>query len=58
MLEENTGIVKFGYHFNQQGPRARAAAAITKNNDLGNDHTPAHKMLSFLNYYYYFYLLM
>ncbi|XP_041082784.1 tropomodulin-3-like isoform X2 [Polyodon spathula] len=34
MLEENTGLLKFGYHFTQQGPRARAAAAITKNNDL------------------------
>ncbi|KAI1235109.1 hypothetical protein IHE44_0002741 [Lamprotornis superbus] len=35
MLEENNKILKFGYHFTQQGPRARAAAAITKNNDLG-----------------------
>ncbi|KFW03888.1 Tropomodulin-3, partial [Fulmarus glacialis] len=34
MLEENTKILKFGYRFTQQGPRARAAAAITKNNDL------------------------
>nr|XP_046248289.1 tropomodulin-2 [Scatophagus argus]XP_046248297.1 tropomodulin-2 [Scatophagus argus]XP_046248306.1 tropomodulin-2 [Scatophagus argus] len=34
MLEENNSIVKFGYHFAQQGPRSRAAAAITKNNDL------------------------
>ncbi|XP_027026948.2 tropomodulin-2 [Tachysurus fulvidraco] len=34
MLEVNTSIVKFGYHFNHQGPRAQAAAAITKNNDL------------------------
>ncbi|XP_035992226.1 tropomodulin-2 isoform X1 [Fundulus heteroclitus] len=34
MLEENTSIVKFGYQFTQQGPRSRAAAAITKNNDL------------------------
>ncbi|XP_010894240.1 tropomodulin-2 [Esox lucius] len=34
MLEENNTIVKFGYHFCQQGPRARASAAITKNNDL------------------------
>ncbi|KAJ8417053.1 hypothetical protein AAFF_G00282800 [Aldrovandia affinis] len=34
MLEENTSILKFGYHFTHQGPRARAAAAITKNNDL------------------------
>ncbi|MEE6503051.1 hypothetical protein FKM82_004727 [Ascaphus truei] len=35
LLEENTGILKIGYHFTQQGPRARAADAITKNNDLG-----------------------
>nr|XP_061796135.1 tropomodulin-3-like [Nerophis lumbriciformis] len=35
MLEENNSIVKFGYHFTKQGPRSRAAAAITKNNDLG-----------------------
>uniref|UniRef100_A0A3B3VAY6 Tropomodulin 2 n=1 Tax=Poecilia latipinna TaxID=48699 RepID=A0A3B3VAY6_9TELE len=35
MLEQNNSIVKFGYHFTQQGPRSRAAAAITKNNDLG-----------------------
>ncbi|KAJ8252467.1 hypothetical protein COCON_G00217790 [Conger conger] len=34
MLEENRSILKFGYHFTQQGPRSRAAAAITKNNDL------------------------
>ncbi|XP_051512684.1 tropomodulin-2 [Myxocyprinus asiaticus] len=33
MLEQNMSIVKFGYHFTQQGPRARASAAITKNND-------------------------
>ncbi|XP_078097490.1 tropomodulin-2 isoform X2 [Mustelus asterias] len=34
MLETNTSILKFGYQFTQQGPRTRAAAAITKNNDL------------------------
>ncbi|KAM3926416.1 tropomodulin-3-like [Leptodactylus fuscus] len=34
LLEENNSIRKFGYHFTQQGPRTRAAAAITKNNDL------------------------
>ncbi|XP_018620625.1 tropomodulin-2-like [Scleropages formosus] len=34
MLEQNHSIIKFGYHFTQQGPRTRAAAAITKNNDL------------------------
>ena len=39
MLEESNSIVKFGYHFTQQGPRSRAAAAITKNNDLGIIHT-------------------
>lgn len=34
LLEENSTILKFGYHFTQQGPRTRAASAITKNNDL------------------------
>lgn len=34
MLEKNTSIIKIGYHFTQQGPRARAAMAITRNNDL------------------------
>lgn len=34
MLEDNSTILKFGYQFTQQGPRTRAAAAITKNNDL------------------------
>lgn len=42
MLEENNSIVKFGYHFTQQGPRSRAAAAITKNNDLGTMHVTQH----------------
>ncbi|XP_012673568.1 tropomodulin-4 [Clupea harengus] len=34
MLENNNSIVKFGYHFTQQGPRARAGIAITRNNDF------------------------
>ncbi|KAL2084361.1 hypothetical protein ACEWY4_019879 [Coilia grayii] len=34
MLENNSSIVRFGYHFTQQGPRARAAIAITRNNDF------------------------
>uniref|UniRef100_A0A8C4NP49 Tropomodulin 2 n=1 Tax=Eptatretus burgeri TaxID=7764 RepID=A0A8C4NP49_EPTBU len=34
LLEENTNMLKLGYHFEQQGPRTRAANAITKNNDL------------------------
>lgn len=29
-------ILKFGYQFTKQGPRTRVAAAITRNNDLGN----------------------
>ncbi|XP_036440220.1 tropomodulin-4 [Colossoma macropomum] len=33
MLENNPSILKIGYHFTQQGPRARAAIAITRNND-------------------------
>lgn len=33
MLENNSSILKIGYHFTQQGPRARAAMAITRNND-------------------------
>lgn len=34
MLEKCPSIVRFGYHFTQQGPRARASIAITKNNEL------------------------
>ncbi|KAM6967992.1 tropomodulin-4 isoform 1-T1 [Aplochiton taeniatus] len=34
MLEKNSSIIKFGYHFTQQGPRARAGLAITRNNDI------------------------
>ncbi|XP_061426701.1 tropomodulin-1-like [Lethenteron reissneri] len=34
MLEGNQTLLKFGYHFMQQGPRTRASMAITKNNDL------------------------
>ncbi|XP_053090670.1 tropomodulin-2 isoform X1 [Pangasianodon hypophthalmus] len=47
MLEANTSIVKFGYHFTQQGPRARAAAAITKNNDLDELFSSHPSLLSF-----------
>lgn len=34
MLEQCPSLVRFGYHFTQQGPRARAAIAITNNNEL------------------------
>ncbi|XP_034030258.1 tropomodulin-4 [Thalassophryne amazonica] len=34
MLENNSSILKFGYHFTQQGPRTRAAMAMTRNNDM------------------------
>ncbi|NWI56136.1 TMOD4 protein, partial [Calyptomena viridis] len=34
MLELCPSVLRFGYHFTQQGPRARAASAITRNNEL------------------------
>ncbi|NWI11373.1 TMOD1 protein, partial [Crypturellus soui] len=34
MLEKNTSLLKFGYHFTQQGPRLRASNATMSNNDL------------------------
>ncbi|XP_071583299.1 tropomodulin-4 [Heliangelus exortis] len=34
MLEQCPSVTRFGYHFTQQGPRARAAIAITNNNEL------------------------
>lgn len=39
MLENNSSILKFSYHFEQQGPRARAAMAITRNNDMRESTT-------------------
>lgn len=35
MLEKNATLLKFGYHFTQQGPRMRASNAMMNNNDLG-----------------------
>ncbi|NXP23839.1 TMOD1 protein, partial [Scytalopus superciliaris] len=34
ILEKNTTLLKFGYHFTQQGPRLRASNAVMNNNDL------------------------
>ncbi|XP_053226395.1 tropomodulin-1 isoform X2 [Podarcis raffonei] len=34
MLEKNESLLKFGYHFTQQGPRLRASNAMMNNNDL------------------------
>ncbi|XP_041427999.1 tropomodulin 4 L homeolog isoform X1 [Xenopus laevis] len=34
MLENCPSVVRFGYHFTRQGPRARAATAITRNLEL------------------------
>ncbi|NWT17290.1 TMOD1 protein, partial [Vireo altiloquus] len=34
ILEKNTSLLKFGYHFTQQGPRLRASNAMMNNNDL------------------------
>lgn len=44
MLENNSSILKFGYHFTQQGPRARAAMAITRNNDMSKKGAEKHEM--------------
>lgn len=40
MLEKNTSLLKFGYHFTQQGPRLRASNAMMNNNDLGKLTSP------------------
>lgn len=44
MLEKNTTLLKFGYHFTQQGPRLRGSNAMMNNNDLGGSppHTCTH----------------
>ncbi|PIO16397.1 hypothetical protein AB205_0127410 [Aquarana catesbeiana] len=34
MIENCPSIIRFGYHFTQQGPRARASSAITRNLEL------------------------
>ncbi|KAL2098294.1 hypothetical protein ACEWY4_007501 [Coilia grayii] len=34
MLEKNSTLLKFGYHFTQQGPRLRGSNAMMSNNDL------------------------
>lgn len=38
ILEKNTTLLKFGYHFTQQGPRLRGSNAMMNNNDLGKKH--------------------
>ncbi len=39
ILEKNTTLLKFGYHFTQQGPRLRGSNAMMSNNDLGKKNT-------------------
>ncbi|KAA0722503.1 Tropomodulin-1 Erythrocyte tropomodulin [Triplophysa tibetana] len=34
ILEKNSTLLKFGYHFTQQGPRLRGSNAMMNNNDL------------------------
>lgn len=46
MLEKNTTLLKFGYHFTQQGPRLRGSNAMMNNNDLGGLRTHADAELS------------
>lgn len=48
MLENNSSILKFGYHFTQQGPRARAAMAITRNNDMSENRSDCVLLLSII----------
>ncbi|XP_075067019.1 tropomodulin-1 isoform X1 [Mixophyes fleayi] len=46
MLEKNSSLLKFGYHFTQQGPRLRASNSMMNNNDLARIHrsdVPWHK---------------
>ncbi|ELK34209.1 Tropomodulin-1 [Myotis davidii] len=43
MLEKNTTLLKFGYHFTQQGPRLRASNAMMSNNDLVKYKEPDSK---------------
>jgi len=38
ILEKNTTLLKFGYHFTQQGPRLRGSNAMMSNNDLGKKY--------------------
>lgn len=47
MLEKNTTLLKFGYHFTQQGPRLRGSNAMMNNNDLGglHTHTDMHRLI-------------
>ncbi|KAG9345460.1 hypothetical protein JZ751_008604 [Albula glossodonta] len=35
MLEQNSTLLKFGYHFTQPGPRMRGSNAVMNNNELG-----------------------
>lgn len=46
MLEKNTTLLKFGYHFTQQGPRLRGSNAMMNNNDLGGLRTHTNAKLS------------
>lgn len=50
MLENNSSILRFGYHFTQQGPRARAAMAITRNNDMSKNLNPWSDSLEIFMY--------
>lgn len=56
MLEKNTTLLKFGYHFTQQGPRLRGSNAMMNNNDLGGLHaTTQYSFLSLTSYQIYSY---
>lgn len=68
MLEKNATLLKFGYHFTQQGPRMRASNAMMNNNDLGELVLESASSLNYLqnkrnsaayfNSSYYYFLVM
>uniref|UniRef100_A0A8C6LJZ7 Tropomodulin 1 n=1 Tax=Nothobranchius furzeri TaxID=105023 RepID=A0A8C6LJZ7_NOTFU len=49
ILEKNTTLLKFGYHFTQQGPRLRGSNAMMNNNDLGGFRANINALLVFIN---------
>lgn len=48
ILEKNSTLLKFGYHFTQQGPRLRGSNAMMNNNDLARvDRSDADGAITF-----------
>ncbi|KAB1280416.1 Tropomodulin-1 [Camelus dromedarius] len=58
MLEKNATLLKFGYHFTQQGPRLRASNAMMNNNDLAVGHSNGLQESSFQETAHWFALII